>query len=218
MGVLIFTDDAARFRVGEYVEGSSVDVAPNVAGLTVIVHDRKPKAADYAQWLDYIAHRMVVVCEEPPKMKDERVIIEGTFAQKTDHVRAIDATLRWRDRSKAFAQTSTVPMPLLLAFMRENNRDIRMWRMLAQAFTNTPEVFQQALACFAHKPVARMTYPKKKKVVEQERPDMVRESDEHWEAIVRGCAEQANEVRTSNPEALPKGMKKRKQDTLDGWL
>lgn len=218
MGVLIFTHDAARFRVGEYTEGTSIDVAPNVADLTVIVHDRKPKAAHYAKWLDYIAYRMVVVCEEPPKMKDERVIYDGTFPKKKDHVRAIDATLRWRDRKKAFAQTRTVPMPLLLSFLRANNRDIGLWRMLAQAFTKTPEVFQQALACFAHRPVSRMNYPKKKKVCAEERPSMIRESDVYWEEIVRKSAEQANIVRSHAPEALPKGMKKRKQNDGDGWL
>ena len=47
---------------------------------------------------------------------------------------------------------------------------------------------------------------------------MIRDSDQHWEEIVRNCAEQANQVRTQTPDSLPKGMKKRKQTKIDGWL
>lgn len=218
MGVLIFTHDAQKYRVGEYVEGSSVLCAPNVEGLTVIVHKRKPTAKECLAWLPHIAYRMVWVCEQPPTMKkNDAVIIDGVF-KKNDHKRAIETTMRLRNRRLAFTECATVPVPLMLAFLRENNKDIRLWRRLAQAFTHTPEVFQQAMIAYAHKPVQRMAWPKKKNTDEIELPFGVRDTDLYWERIVRTDTETANDVRINAKETLPKGVKKRVQKNEDGWL
>ena len=219
MGVLIFTHDAQKYRVGDFVEGSSVLCAPSVDGLTVIVHKKKPTAKECLAWLPHIAYRMVWVCEQPPKMKkNDAVIVDGVF-KKNDYTRSIETTMRLRNRSVAFKHCATVPVPLMLAFLRENNNDIRLWRRLAQAFTNTPEVFQQAMIAFAHKPVQRMKWPKKKsKSVETELPHGIRESDLFWEEIVRSDLEVSNDLRIKSKESLPDGMKKRVQKSDEGWL
>jgi len=216
MGVLIFTHDAQKYREGNYVEGNEVVADPRCADLTVIVHKKKPSAKECLEWLPLVAHRMVWVCETPPKIKNDSVIVDGIF-KKQDYTRNIDATLRWRDRKKASAECAKVPVPLMLAFLRENNKDIHLWRTLAKAFTHVPEEFQQAMICFAHKPVRRMAWPKKKKVEEQDLPFGIRVNDVHWETIIKSCAKTANEVRIKSKESLPKGVKKTKQNE-DGWL
>lgn len=218
MGVLIFTHDAQKYRVGDFVEGSEVLCAPNVDGLTVIVHKKKPSAKECLAWLPHIAYRMVWVCEQPPKMKkNDAVIVDGVF-KKGDHTRAIETTMRVRNRKVAFEHCATVPVPLMLAFLRANNNDIRLWRRLAQAFTHTPEVFQQAMIAYAHNPVRRMAWPKKKAGGDDvDLPFGIRESDVYWEQIVRSDVAVANDVRKASKESLPQGMKKREQKE-DGWL
>lgn len=218
MGVLIFTHDAEKYRVGDFVEGSTVLSPPSVEGLTIIVHKRKPTAKECLAWLPHIAYRMVWVCEQPPKIKDDSVIVDGHFA-KNDYTRSIETTMRLRNRSVAFEHCATVPVPLMLAFLRENNNDIRLWRTLAKAFTHVPERFQQAMIAFAHSPVRRMKWPKKKKRTENsELPMGVRTTDVYWERIVRSDNEIANDLRTKDKKSLPEGMKKRVQIKDDGWL
>tara|TARA_R100000231_G_scaffold34814_3_gene30774 strand:+ start:1287 stop:1940 length:654 start_codon:yes stop_codon:yes gene_type:complete len=217
MGVLIFTHDAQKYREGNFVEGGYVSCNPQVKDLTVIVHERNPKAKECLAWLPYIAHRMVFVCENPPNIKkNDAVIYDGIF-KKQDYARNIDATLRWRDRNKAFGECSKVPIPLMLSFLKENNKDISLWRTLAKAFTNVPEDYQHAMIAYAHKPIRRMSYPKKKKSDETPRPFGVRNNDLHWETIVRQDEVVANKLRKTNKDSLPKGVKK-KQQNEDGWL
>ena len=218
MGVLIFTHDAQKYRVGDFVEGAEVKCSPNVKGLTVIVHKRRPTAKECLSWLPYIAHRMVWVCEIPPKINDDAVIYD-TKKTKQDNIRNIDAVVRWNDRKKVYAQVTNIPMPLLLAFLRENNDDIEMWRILAQAFTNVPDSFQRALVTFRHKPVRRMNYPKgKSKNETEELPFGIRRSDKYWSEIVRTDTKVANEMRATHKDLLPKGVKKKEQSENGGWV
>ena len=218
MGVLIFTHDAQKYREGNYVEGSSVMTSPQVKDLTVIVHKRYPTAKECLDWLPHIAHRMVWVCLKPPKIKNnDSVIIDGVF-KKDDYTRSIDATMRWRNRQKSRDECARVPTPLMLSFLRENNKDISLWRTLAKAFTNVPDDFTKALINFKHKPVRRMAWPKKKKNEDYEFPFGIRESDAHWERIVRLNNEIANDLRRTSKASLPKGLPKRVQTKLDGWL
>jgi hypothetical protein len=216
MGVVIFTHDAQKYRTGHFVEGNNVVANPQCAELTVIVHKKKPTAKECLDWLPYIAHRMVWVCETPPKIKNDAVIYDGDFKKK-DYTRSIDATLRWRDRKRAHEECAKVPVPLMLSFLRQNNKDIVLWRKLAEAFTNTPEDFQKALIAFAHKPVRKMNWPKKKKVADNELPFGVRPSDVHWKTIIETDVKAANDLRTTDKTLLPKGVKKTKQKE-DGWI
>ena len=217
MGVLIFTHDAQKYREGNFVEGNHVVSDPQCAELTVIVHKKNPKAKECLDWLPYIAHRMVFVCENPPNIKNNDAVIYDGIFKKQDYTRNIDATLRWRDRKKAFGECAKVPIPLMLAFLKENNKDISLWRTLAKAFTNVPEVFQHAMIAYTHKPIRRMSYPKKKKGDEIERPFGVRNDDLHWETIVKQDEIVANKLRRTDKHTLPKGVKKKEQNE-DGWL
>lgn len=217
MGVLIFTHDAQKYREGFYVEGNEVLADPMCADLTVIVHKKKPTAKECLEWLPFVAYRMVWVCETAPKIKNDSVIFDGKFASQKEYTRNIDATMRWRDRKKAHKECAKVPIPLMLAFLRENNKDMKLWRSLADAFTNVPESYQHALIAYAHEPVRRMNYPKKKRTENFELPFGIRSSDMHWRSIVEQDVSTANHVRKHNKSALPKGVKKSAQNE-DGWL
>ena len=216
MGVLIFTHDAQKYREGHFVEGNEVLADPMCSELTVIVHKRKPTAKECLAWLPFVAYRMVWVCETAPKIKNDSVIFDGKFASQRDYTRSIDATIRWKDRKTAHKECAKVPIPLMLSFLKENNKDMCLWRNLATAFTNVPEDFQQALIAFAHKPLRKMNYPKKKKKEKSELPFGVRSSDIHWENILLADSTSANHVRKHFSKTLPKGMKKREQG--DGWI
>ena len=219
MGVLIFTHDAQKYREGNFVEGREILADPKSKDLTIIVHKKRPLAKECLEWLPYVAYRLVYVCDTPPKIDDESVIYDGHF-KKQDFTRSIDATMRWRDRRKAHKECAKVPVPLMLAFLKRNNNDIELWRMLAKAFTNVPEDYQKALIAYKHEPVRRMTYPKKtKKQVENVLPFGIRSSDVHWEKIVAIDNKVGNRLRKTNKEAIPKGVKKREQKGLfDRWI
>ena len=88
----------------------------------------------------------------------------------------------------------------MLAFLRENNKDMKLWRSLADAFTNVPESYQHALIAYAHEPVRRMKYPKKKRTENFELPFGVRSSDMHWRSIVeQDVSTQMMFANTTNP-------------------
>jgi|TARA_R100000482_G_scaffold4178_1_gene1464 hypothetical protein len=110
-----------------------------------------------------------------------------------------------------------VPMPLMLAFLRENNRDIDLWRLLAQGFTWTPDEYQMAAVCFSHQPAGRMNWPKKKKAEEDLLPHGFRASDRYAEMIASADNKVGNDIRTKAKETMPKSAKKRKQKVVE-WL
>jgi hypothetical protein len=214
MGMLIFTHDAEPYRIGNYVEGREVLTSPSCEGLTVIVHDRKPKKSDYEGWLDLIAYRMVVVCESAPKFDDERVIVE---VKKTDDTFArIRKVLMSRNRSLAWKIGRDLPVPLMLSMLRENNRDIDLWRLLAHGFQWVGNDVQMSAIIYGSPAYGRPKYPKKKKA-EEVLPAGFRESDRYADIIVRNCESVANDIRVRDIDTLPKKVKKKKQKVME-WL
>lgn len=216
MGMLIFTRDVESYRQGEYVEGDSVLCSPACDNLTVIVHDKRPSKDEYVGWLDYISYRMVVVCDKAPDIDDERVMYDKSMKKrKSDYIPAIQATLRWQDRNRVWNTMPRVPIPLMLSFLRENVKDINLYRLLAKAFRWTPEEWQQAAVCFATKPTSgRPSFPKKRKKAESQ-IDGFRESDMYTDMIIQD-GKVANMIRSTNKD-IPKGMKKRKQKVME-WV
>lgn len=215
MGMLIFTRDAQAYREGDYVEGKGVVSSPS-DGLTVIVHEKRPSKEECMGWLDLISYRMVWVCDKAPDIKDDRVIYDKTMKRKkSDYIPAIQATLRWSDRNRVWSGMTKVPVPLMLSFLKENVRDINLYRLLAKSFRWCPEEWQQAAICFATKPISgRPAFPKKKKKEELQIQGF-RESDLYTDMIIQD-GKVANMIRSTCDE-LPKGMKKRKQGVVD-WL
>jgi hypothetical protein len=215
MGVLIFTLDASLYRDGRFVEGKEVLANPNTEGLTVIVH-AKPNKKDCLEWLDRIAYRMVYVCKSYPNIDDERVIVDDTHKGKGDYIPAINRVLRSRDRKLAWEAIRQVPFPLLLAFLKENVKDIGLWRNIAKAFQWTPEEYQQALVAYGVRPIARTQWPKKK-TQDEPIPYGFRHDDLYAKEIAMLDEKVANDIRLHDIDSLPKGMKKRKQKN-EGWV
>jgi hypothetical protein len=217
MGVLIYTHDATPYRVGEYVEGDGVVCSPAVENLTVIVRDSRPKHDVYAGWLPYIAHRMVVECTKMPnKVDDERVIFDKP-KRKDDFMPAIKACMTWRDRKRAWVIGKGLPYPLLAAFLRENDRNIEMWRTAALGFQWVPMEMQVAALIYGAKPVNRPNYPKKSKEDEEVIPHGFRESDVYANILAQEDNSVGNHIRRIAPKTMPKKSKKRQQRETT-WL
>jgi hypothetical protein len=218
MGMLIFTLDAEPYRVGEYIEGDGFFTSPSIDA-TIICHIKRPDAKDCLGWLDYINYRMVIVCDKAPKIDDSRVIYDRSLNKKgSDYIPAIQATLRWQDRNRVWNNTQRVPVPLMLSFLRENVKDIDIYRLLAKSFRWCAEDMQQAAICFGVSPVKhRPAFPKKKKKVEVCELHMFRESDKYRDMIIRD-GQVANLIRAQIPkDELPKKMKKTKEKVVS-WL
>jgi len=216
MGVIIFTHDPTKYRVGEYIESKDFSCSPNVEGLTVIVHAKKPTEAEALDWLSLVAYRLIWVCDNPPQIKDDRVIYE-TISEKNGWERGVVAVLRWRDRRRAYRESLKTPIPVILSYLRENIKDITLWRKIAHAFTHTPEEMQRALLVFSYDTEGGW---RMKRAFNDEKPDPpngFRESDKYAESIIRGSIPCANEMRRISPSSMPKGMKKREQ-AESGWL
>ncbi len=219
MRMLIFTRDAEPYREGNYVEGTGVVSSPSCDNLTVIVHERRPSKEDCLGWLDLISYRMVWVCDKAPDIKDDRVIYDKSMRQKrTDYIPAIQATLRWSDRNRVWNSMPRVPVPLMLSFLRENNRDINLYRLLAKSFRWCSEDMQQAAICFGTQPISeRPAFPKKKKKTQDCEIEGFRETDLYTDMIITD-GKVANMIRsTVAKEDLPNTMKKTKQEVME-WV
>jgi len=219
MGILIFTRDAEPYREGHYVEGEGVVCSPSCEDLTVIVHEKRPSKEDCLAWLPYVSYRMVFVCENAPDLKDHESVIfdKSMSAKKDDYMPKIQAMLSSRDRNRAWLMASNVPIPLMLAFLRENDKNIDLWRLLATGFKWTPEYYQMSAICFGVKPVIRPKYPKKKK---QENDLLIhgfRESDVYADIIATCDNKVGNEIRDKAKETMPAKAKKTKQKVIE-WL
>tara|TARA_R110002167_G_scaffold56925_7_gene161330 strand:+ start:488 stop:1147 length:660 start_codon:yes stop_codon:yes gene_type:complete len=219
MGVLIFTRDASLYREGHFVEGKGVVSSPSVEDLTVIVHEKRPSKEECLSWLPYVSYRMVFVCETAPSIEDhENVIFDKTMkVRKNQHITGIQAILKWQDRTRAWSIGKDIPMPLMLSFLRENDKNIDLWRLLSKGFRWTPEYYQMAAICYSCEKTVRPNYPKKKKKSNDIIPHGFRESDLYADIIATDDKLVGNHIRTVAKETLPKKAKKRKQKVIE-WL
>ena len=119
--------------------------------------------------------------------------------------------MKWRDRHRAKAMVKRIPTPVAVSLMAANRKeDMRLQRLVADANHTLPTSYITALATYGVKPNNdRYTWPKKRKSPTP--PSQFRESDEHWELIVKTSPKVRNEIRTVNPDEAPKTMRKRKE-------
>jgi hypothetical protein len=219
MGILIFTRDATPYRVGQFVEGDGVVCSPACEDLTLIVHEKRPKKDECLAWLPYVAYRMVFVCDKAPDLKNHPSVIfdRSMSGNKDNYMPKIQSVLRWKDRDRAWAMARKVPPPLMLAFLRENNTDISLWRLLAKGFAWTPADYQMAAIIYGTEPVSHTSYPKKKKSGDDTIPHGFRGSDRYAQIIAEYDHKVGNDIRTKAKETMPKSAKKKKQKVVD-WL
>ena len=221
MGIVIFTDAANvhKFKDGSFIEMTGWQFSPTAPDTTYILRNVKLTKEQCEYLAGVVPYRLVSVCEKKPKLSEsDSIIYEGSWKQESKNWnRAIDAMLRWDDRNRVYQELLKVPVPYLLAYVRENVKDIDLWRRINEASFEVPERVIQALLAHRIKSARRYKHPKRKSKDSESIPEGFRQSDVYAELIVAQSDSVANEVRAKDVDSLPKGVKKRKQKTTE-WL
>lgn len=222
-GIVILTADERAYKSdGMVIETAGIVHAPTNRDCTYICHMRKITEKEIKRWMDVVAYRLVFVIEKLPTIseatKAEIIIDKSLLKEQTNHKRQIDALLRWSDRQRVHRAFTGMPIPLALAFLRENKKDdMRLWRLLADVTFTLPTEYAEAVMVYGIKPSRVAVKWPKKRAKEDERPPMFRKSDKYWREIISADAEARNEVRANNVDNLPKTMKKRQEKVME-WI
>jgi len=221
-GIIILTADERAYKQGHVIETGGFVHPPTRKDITYIVHLRKVTEKEIKRWMGVVGYRLVLVVEKLPALSEatkEAVIIDKSLlAGKPNHKRRMDALFRWSDRKRVHQAFEGTPIPLALAFLRENKReDIGLWRMLADVAFTLPDEYAEAVMVYGVKPFRQQVKWPKKKAKADERPPMFRESDKYWREIIHADVETRNEVRTNNVDNLPRTLNKRREK-VSQWL
>jgi hypothetical protein len=174
---------------GEYlVMYRTLDTAPTQANITYILHTDKFGVKEIEKWSPVIQNKLVIVTEKAPKITkkiEDLVVVDDKLLikNKDNYFGAIKSLLTWNDRKRVSKVLHDTPLPLVIAFLKQNDVDIEVWRSLAKTHQILPEKYSRALLTYKIKPKnMRVNWPKKK-TKEKERPDVFEYDDEHWEII-----------------------------------
>jgi hypothetical protein len=199
--MIIFTKDPTPFMTGDYlVMYRTLDTAPTQANITYILHTDKFGVKEIEKWSPVIQNRLVIVTEKTPKItkkiEDLVVVDDKLLIKKRDnYFGAIKSLLTWSDRRRVSKVLHDTPLPLVIAFLKQNDVDIEVWRSLTKTHQILPEKYSRALLTYKIKPkTMRVNWPKKK-TKEKERPDVFEYDDEHWEIIKDNSITVANTLR-----------------------
>ena len=219
-GVVIFTRDAAPYRVGEYVEMYSFDYPPTAPDTTFILHDNKFSEKDAEGWVDFIPYRLIVVTDkESINTNDERVFSDKTVGgRKVSYRRNIEALFKWADRFRVLRYIASVPLPLVGAFLRVNRADdIDTARRLAKTRFELPDVYAHSVLAYSTQAGAgKVEWPKKSKRDQNKNVmPFSRTSDHYVEDLLALAPSIRNDLRDKGVEV--KGMKKTKEGVTE-WL
>lgn len=221
MGVVIFTDDDAKYRKGDYVVMyGEMTVCPTAPETTFIYHTKSFSEADAIYWADAIPYRLVVVVERLPKLtkaSEHCVILDQQVKGKSDFSRSIRAALCWADRDRAHKALNAIPLPLTNAFLKVNVNDISLGRLLARCRYTLHDDYTKAAIAYGVSPVRNFKWPPKSKSSIDILPMGIRQTDKHIGIIVNNDAVVSNEIRTNQIESLPDGLPKKKQKVIE-WL
>jgi len=221
MGVIIFAEDDAKYRKGDYiVMYGEMTVSPTVADTTFIYHAKKFTEDEAIYWAEAIPYRMVVVMDKLPKLtsaSEHCVIIDQATKAKVDYSRSIRAALCWGDRDRAHKALSQVPLPLANAFLKVNVKDINLGRLLAQCRYKLHDDYLKAAIAYGVSPVRNFKWPSKRKRSIDILPLGIRQTDKHMGIIINGDIVVSNEIRQHQPDNLPTGLLKKKQKVIE-WI
>ena len=225
MGVIIYTDDDARFKTGDYVVmHGALTSAPTAHNVTYILHNYNFTEEDVLYWHPTIHYRMVVVVDKIPKLTDASkhcVIVDQSLKaarSKINYGRLMKGVVGWNDRDRAFRLMQQVPIPLANVFIKANTNDIDIGRLIAKARYTLPEQYIRAIIAFGLTPNKGFNYPSKQsKDNGYKVPSSIRKSDKHWGTILSNDSLVTNEVRTNEPESLPQSVRKTKEVVTE-WL
>tara|TARA_Y100000004_G_scaffold187398_1_gene240140 strand:- start:208 stop:870 length:663 start_codon:yes stop_codon:yes gene_type:complete len=220
MGVIIFADDDAKYRTGDYlVMYGEMTVSPTVDNMTFIYHTDKFTEKDAIMWASIIPYRMVIVGKLPKltKASEHCVIVDQQVKVKQDYSRSIRAALCWADRDRARRALTTVPIPLANAFVRVNVHDIELGRLLARCKFTLHDDYTKAAIAYGISPVRNFKWPPKSNRALDILPLGMRQTDKHLDIIVNNDLVVSNEIRTHQADALPVGLPKKQQEVIT-WL
>ena len=69
MGIIIYTNDDAKYRKGNFITMyGDITVPPTAPDTTFILHNKSFGEADAIYWSPIISHRLVVVVDKVPKL------------------------------------------------------------------------------------------------------------------------------------------------------
>jgi len=223
MGVVIFTRDAATYRVGDYVEmWGELSTAPTAPDVTFILHSDAFKVKDAEGWADLITYRLVVVTtKEVTFGADERIFGDKSLKERTiSYRRYIEALFRWTDRDRVLKAVSTVPLPLIGAFVRVNRADDidTARRVVATRYTLPNSYLLASLAYSIEPRSVKVVWPtkKQKKKVAATLP-FTRPTDIYAATLVGLAPEIRNNLRDQHSDSLPKGTLKGREGVTE-WL
>ena len=219
MGVVIFTNKPESYRVGNFIESSGdLLYPPTGEGITYIVYGMKMGVKDAVWWASRIPYRLVVCPLRKPKLGNNETNVILDWDEKRDSWEiACKSIIQWGDRRRVAKAIKNAPIPLLLSWLKANNKDIEVWRLLAKSSFTLPQIYQEAIIAYGVKSKrGRIQYPKRKGSEKTWIPNC-RESDIYAETIIGLSDNVANELRDIDSNAIPKGVKKRKQKTTR-WI
>jgi len=111
------------------------------------------------------------------------------------------------DRVRVYNTILDVPLPYLLAYVRTNYDDVKLWRLIDAC--EMDEYLIKAVLAFGIKPTQlKIKHPKKSK--EEIVPRLFSPRDKYWRRLIEISPKIANEVRDQETK-LPTGMRKKKQ-------
>ena len=221
MGIVILTADDSAYRLGRVIESRGLKHPPTAPDTTYLVHQTKITEKEITHWVGLVPYRLVFVIKKLPRLSKETkeaIIIDKRPAEsKNSHKKQIDALFRWGDRRRVHNLFVGTPVALALAFVRQNNKDIRLWRMLADVSFTLPTEYAEAVLVYGIKPSNKsVVWPKKSKK-DDEAPPQFRQSDKYWRKIIDIEPKVRNQIRTQTPDKAPTTMKKRREKTHE-WF
>ncbi len=218
MGVVILSADPYPYRTGTVIESNEITNAPTKNDTTYIFHVRRVTEKEILAWQEVVNYRLVFVIDKLPKIsgktKDSIIIDKSLIIRKSDFKREVGAMLNWGNREQTAKYIEKLPTPLALSFLRENRKDIGLWRLLADCVFVLPDEYAKAILSYGVEAGRGMKWPKRKTTA-KERPDCFRESDVYWEHLLECSANVRNDVRDTGK--VPKGVKKKKESILE-WI
>jgi len=215
--MIIFTNDESVFRDSNYNEVfmyRTLDTIPDRKDTIYYLTSDKFSSDDVLSWHSIVANKLIIITTKVPRLnkkaKELCIISDGLSKKETpdDTFLLIKALVNWNDKKRVEGVFQKQPLPLVSWFLKGNYKDIDFWRRIADTKFILPEKYSRAAIIYGIKPSRnRVIWPKKQKGV-KEKPNVFRDSDEHWELILENSISVANKVREVGD--VPKGMRKTK--------
>tara|TARA_R100000951_G_scaffold94157_1_gene82815 strand:+ start:5534 stop:6202 length:669 start_codon:yes stop_codon:yes gene_type:complete len=215
--MIIFTDDESVFRDSNFNEVfmyRTLDTIPDRKDTIYYLTTDRFGSDDVLSWHPIVANKLIIITTKVPRLnkkaKELCIVSDGLSKKETsdDTFLLIKALINWNDKKRVEGVFQKQPLPLVNWFLKGNYKDIDFWRRIADTNLILPEKYTRAAIIYGIRPSRnRVIWPRKQKGI-KEKPNVFRDSDEHWELILENSISVANKVREVGD--VPKGMRKTK--------